>query len=372
MGPKMSGQVVSWRVRSGSPRSLGQGSDGWDDRARPGRTWPDTVGSPNTPAPIRASSLSVGGRPSHQRPGYCSRVVSVPHGRAAGLRLVQLQESLKSTRSGPERCVITPTQPSPLRPKVGEAAAFLSANPFRPLRAGRDWIPDVGLGPCPGSDWFRPHADAGGRHRVGGAARPDPGIGTRRPGEKRLPWPVVGPARTFRGLAARCPARAGPCRASRYACAWPGAHCGMSTPSMTWMTPLLASTSVAVTFTVLPAASVSETLSPSTPTVRSAPWTVVTCLAVKLHDVGSEDLPRHYVIGQDLGEITLGVLQECVDRSRRELGEGRIRRCEDRERTLPLEGLDQACRLEGRGECREVTRRNCGVDDVRARHRLRR
>ena len=53
-------------------------------------------------------------------------------------------------------------------------------------------------------------------------------------------------------------------------------HLGMSTPSMTWMTPLLASTSVVVTFTVLPAASVRVTLSPSTPTVSSPPWTVLT------------------------------------------------------------------------------------------------
>lgn len=42
MGPRMSGRVVSWRVWAGGRRSLGNESDGWDDGARPGRTWPDT------------------------------------------------------------------------------------------------------------------------------------------------------------------------------------------------------------------------------------------------------------------------------------------------------------------------------------------
>jgi hypothetical protein len=77
MGPKMSGQVVTWRVKAGALRSLGDQSDGLDDGARPGRLWHDTVSSPNTPAPIRASSLSweLGGRPVISDLGYFSWAV---------------------------------------------------------------------------------------------------------------------------------------------------------------------------------------------------------------------------------------------------------------------------------------------------------
>ena len=53
------------------------------------------------------------------------------------------------------------------------------------------------------------------------------------------------------------------------------AYEGISTVSMTWMTPFEAATSVAVTVAVLPAASRSTTLSPSIMAVRVAPLTVV-------------------------------------------------------------------------------------------------
>ena len=74
MGPKMSGHVVSCRVLAESPRGVGHGSDGET-------TGHDLVGlgptssAHNTPAPIRASSLSWEGDPVISDLGYFSRAV---------------------------------------------------------------------------------------------------------------------------------------------------------------------------------------------------------------------------------------------------------------------------------------------------------
>ena len=92
----MSGQVVSWRVMAGAPRAWGHGSDGWDDWARPGRTWPDAVSSPNKPAPIRASSLSWEDDPVISDLGYFPDRL-LPLRRGAGLLVVQVRESRRST-----------------------------------------------------------------------------------------------------------------------------------------------------------------------------------------------------------------------------------------------------------------------------------
>ena len=98
--------------------------------------------------------------------------------------------------------------------------------------------------------------------------------GRRQRGAGRAGGPLPGPrAAVVAALAAARPPRL-TCRVVDPA-GRPG-HLGISTPSMTWMTPLLASTSVVVTLTVLPAASVRVTLSPSTPTVSSPPCTVFT------------------------------------------------------------------------------------------------
>ena len=87
------------------------------------------------------------------------------------------------------------------------------------------------------------------------------------PGPRHGRQPSDGPAATARTVATRPRSDAGSF----------GRQPGRSTPSMTWMTPLLASTSVMTTFTVLPAASTRLT-APSSPTstVTVLPLTVVT------------------------------------------------------------------------------------------------
>ena len=94
---------------------------------------------------------------------------------------------------------------------------------------------------------------------------------------------------------------------------------------MTWMTPLLAWTSVATTATLLPAASVRATEpSPPTLTLKDVSLDGADILAVQTDDVGGQDGTRDDVVREDLREVTGRVFQQSVDGTRRQRGEGLV------------------------------------------------
>ena len=134
---------------------------------------------------------------------------------------------------------------------------------------------------------------------------------------------------------------------------------------MTWMTPLLAWTSVATTATSLPAASVNVTdPSSATPTVMAAPLTVVTCLAVEPDDVGSGHRPGHHVVGEDVGQVAGRIFEQRLDGACWQGGERVVGRSEDRERSLAAQRVLEPGRLNGGDERGEVAGGDRRVDDV--------
>ena len=110
---------------------------------------------------------------------------------------------------------------------------------------------------------------------------------------------------------------------------------GVTTVSMTWMTPLPARTSAAVTLAPL-----IVTLPSASSSTRSVPpWTVATSVRAD-RQVRAEHAAGDDVVGEDARQRGL-VLEEAGDRALGQLGEGRVRRGEDRERALALERLDE-------------------------------
>ena len=131
------------------------------------------------------------------------------------------------------------------------------------------------------------------------------------------------------------------------------------------MTPLLASTSVWVTATSLPAASVSETApSSATFTVNDLAVDGGDLLAGEAGDVGGHDLALDHVVGEDVGEVTGGVGQQGVDGAGGQGLEGGVGGGEHGEGPLAPQGLLQAGGLDGGDQRVEVAGGHGGVDDV--------
>src|SRR5690606_5115459 len=83
-------------------------------------------------------------------------------------------------------------------------------------------------------------------------------------------------------------------------------------------------------------------------------------------DVGCGDAARDHVVGENGGQLlaVLG-LDEVLDRTRWQLGEGRVCRREDREGAGAAERVLEASRLNGGDEGGELLRPHRRVDDVR-------
>ena len=71
------------------------------------------------------------------------------------------------------------------------------------------------------------------------------------------------------------------------------------------------------------------------------------------------------MVSKDVDQLALVFrLKESLDCPLGEFGEGRVSGSEDRERAVPLEGIDEASGLEGRREGVEGTGSDCGVNNV--------
>ena len=110
---------------------------------------------------------------------------------------------------------------------------------------------------------------------------------------------------------------------------------------MTWMTPLLAMTSVATT------------LAPATVTLPSLRRSAGRCLALALFmpATGGGHVAGDDVVGQDPGKLVLVFrLQQVGDRGLAELGEGVVGQGEHRKRALP-ERVSRAGPSQRRAAC---------------------
>ena len=94
---------------------------------------------------------------------------------------------------------------------------------------------------------------------------------------------------------------------------------------------------------------------------------------VHLDDILGEHFSGDYVIGEDRDEFLFVLrLEQFVDGSGRQFGEGFIGGSEDSEWAGALERIHQAGGREGSGQGGEITRRSGGVNDVFIRIRPRR
>ena len=195
------------------------------------------------------------------------------------------------------------------------------------------------------------------------SADPAPKIAATRSNSKRPTRPQLSPPTMTSSSVTMLRAfiRVSPCRgalASRRAPGWGQDLGGSRTASITWITPLVATMSVAVTLASL-------TFTAAGARVDVELRAVDRLGGVVLHDVGGHQRSGHHVVGQDRGELGLVLrLEQRLDRAGRQLGEGRVRRREDGEGPRPLQRVDEPGRGEGGGEGVELAGGDRRFDDI--------